>query len=88
MDYNPELQGRDPLTGRIIGAAVEVHRYLGPGLLESTYEECLCLEMEARGLGFVRQTLIPIVYKGKTIAATYRLDLIIEQKSYRRDKGP
>ncbi len=66
------------LTGDIIGAAIEVHRALGPGLLESTYATCLCDEVNARGLTFAVQRAVPIVYKGKTLDASYRVDLIVE----------
>lgn len=55
---------RDPVTEPIIGAAIEVHRILGPGLLESVYERCLCYELEQRGIVFERQALLPVVYKG------------------------
>ncbi len=51
---------RDPLTEKIIGAAIEVHRTLGPGLLESAYEECLCRELETSGLAFLRQVMLPV----------------------------
>lgn len=69
---------RDPLTERIIGAAIEVHRHLGPGLLESTYEQCLCWELAEAGLGFLRQPHIPIIYKGRSLADGYRPDLFVE----------
>ena len=65
------------LTERIIGCAIEVHRQLGPGLLEATYESALCIELQAAGLSFVRQPVFPVVYKGQTIGE-YRLDLIVE----------
>jgi GxxExxY protein len=55
---------RDPRTGVIIGAAIEVHRLLGPGLLESAYDECLCHESHLRGLAFERQVELPVSYKG------------------------
>ena len=70
-------QQRDPLTERIIGCAIEVHRELGPGLLEATYEAALCVELEAQGLKFARQVVLPVIYKGHTIGE-YRLDLIVE----------
>ena len=54
----------DPLTEKIIGAAIEVHRVLGPGLLESAYEECLCHELQMGGIAFVRQQPLPVTYKG------------------------
>ncbi|MBZ5520958.1 MAG: GxxExxY protein [Acidobacteriia bacterium] len=66
------------LTAKIIGSAIEVHRKLGPGLLESAYEECLCRELNLRGLSFQRQMIVPVVYKGTTLDCGYRLDLLIE----------
>lgn len=65
------------LTERIIGLAIEVHRNLGPGLLESTYEAALCIELEAAGLRFRQQVAYPVIYKGRTIGE-YRLDLLVE----------
>jgi GxxExxY protein len=65
------------LTGRIIAAAIEVHRNLGPGLLESVYEAALCIELEVAGIRFGCQLPVPIVYKGRTIAH-HRLDLLVE----------
>jgi GxxExxY protein len=65
------------LTHQIIGAAIEVHKLLGPGLLESTYEECLCHELTQRGLPFERQKPIPVVYKGVKLDCGYRLDLLV-----------
>jgi GxxExxY protein len=67
----------DTLTEKIIGAAIEVHRVLGPGLLESIYEEALCLELELRGVAFQRQVELDIHYKGRIIKGQ-RLDLIVE----------
>jgi len=64
------------LTETIIGCAIEVHRQLGPGLLEGTYEAALCIELRNAGMNFVRQPIFPVVYKGQTIGK-YRLDLII-----------
>ncbi len=66
------------LTGSIIGAAIEVHKALGPGLLESAYEECICREFEERGLRFQRQKPLPIVYKGVRLDCGYRLDIVVE----------
>jgi GxxExxY protein len=68
---------RDPLTAEIIGAAIEVHRELGPGLLESAYRECLCWELQHRGLAVERELALPLVYKGVHVDAGYRLDLIV-----------
>ena len=69
----------DPLTGRIIAAAIEVHRSLGPGLLESIYEEALCHEFELRGSAFERQVPIQVSYKGKKIGGQV-LDLLVEKE--------
>ncbi len=66
----------DPLTEQIIGAAIEVHRLLGPGLLESIYEEALCLELSLRGVPFRRQVETDVLYKGNIIKGQ-RLDLLV-----------
>jgi GxxExxY protein len=66
------------LTEKIIGAAIEVHRHLGPGLLESVYEECLCYELSGAGLAFQRQVPLPVNYKGVKLDCGYRIDLLIE----------
>ena len=66
------------ITEKIIGAAIEVHRHLGPGLLESTYEECLCYELNQLGLRFQRQVHLPIRYKGILLEAAHRMDLVVE----------
>ncbi len=68
------------LTGAVIGAAIEVHRELGPGLLESIYEECLSKEIELRKILFKRQVAIPIQYKGCEIESNLRLDMIIDDR--------
>lgn len=68
----------DQITRRVIGAAIEVHKTLGPGLLESVYEECLRIELEVQGLKFECQRSVPIVYRGRTIPGAFRLDLIVE----------
>ena len=69
---------QEDLTEKIIGAAIEVHRPLGPGLLESAYEECLCREFHLRGIAFQRQVPLPIEYKGVKLDCGYRLDLVVE----------
>jgi GxxExxY protein len=66
------------LTRRVIGAAIEVHRLLGPGLLESAYEECLCHEMALRGIRFEKQKPVPLVYKDTKLDCGFRLDLLVE----------
>jgi GxxExxY protein len=70
----------DPLTGAVIGAAIEVHRLLGPGLLESVYEECLCRELGMRGIAFRRQTAVPIVYKDEPVNKTFVIDILVEDR--------
>jgi GxxExxY protein len=68
------------LSGKIIAAAIEVHRRLGPGLMESVYEQCFCRELEIRELRFERQLPIDVEYKGLKIVAALRTDLIVEDK--------
>jgi GxxExxY protein len=70
----------DPLTEGIIGACIEVHRVLGPGLLESAYEEAVCYELAALGLRFARQTSMPIRYKEFVLASDFRIDLLVEDR--------
>ena len=70
----------EELTEQIIGAAIEVHRQLGPGLLESTYESCLCFEFDSLGVNYERQKALPVEYKGQFVECGYRLDLIVEHK--------
>jgi GxxExxY protein len=67
------------VTREILAAAIEVHRTLGPGLLESAYAPCLQFELRARRLRFVTQRVIPIVYKGTVVDSSYRADLIVEE---------
>src|SRR3979411_2573875 len=71
---------KDQLTERVIGLAIEVHRQLGPGLLESAYEQCLCHELHLRGLSFECQVALPVVYKGLKLDCGYKIDLIVEQE--------
>jgi GxxExxY protein len=68
------------LTEKIIGAAIEVHRHLGPGLLESAYETCLAYELEQLGLAVERQKALPLVYKEIRLDQGYRLDLLVEEE--------
>ena len=70
---------RDPLTSSILAAAIEVHRHLGPGLLEAIYESCLTWELRARGVGVEQQVAVPVTYKGVQLRLAYRLDLVVEQ---------
>ena len=68
------------LSNRIIGAAIEVHRNLGPGLLENVYEECFCRELSLQGISFERQKYMPVKYKGQKVECEYRLDIVVEDK--------
>ena len=68
------------ITHEIIGAAIAVHRELGPGLLEAVYEECLCFKLINRGIPFARQKPIPVVYKAIKLDCGYRADLIVAEK--------
>jgi GxxExxY protein len=68
------------LTGEVIGAAIEVHKYLGPGLLESAYEECLCYELNLKRISYERQKPLPINYKQVKLDFSYRLDVVVEGK--------
>ncbi len=74
-----ELLFKD-LTGKIIDCAVAVHKELGPGLLESAYEECLFFELNSIGLDVVRQLPMPLIYKGHRMDIGYRIDLLVEEK--------
>jgi len=75
-----ETQSFNELTERVISACTEIHRALGPGLLESAYEECLCHELSIAGIGFERQKPLPVHYKNVKLDCGYRLDLVVERK--------
>ena len=68
------------LTGQIIGSAIEVHKALGPGLLESVYEECLCHEFDLRRIPYKRQHAIPVQYKGAKLDCGYRIDILVANR--------
>ena len=70
---------RDPLTEEVIGAAIAVHRVLGPRLLESAYEECLCYELNESGIVFKRQVALPVSYKKVKLDCGYRMDIVVDQ---------
>jgi GxxExxY protein len=70
----------DLLTEKILGFAIEVHRQLGPGLLESAYEECVCYELSQSGIGFRRQVPLPVVYKSIRLDCGYRIDIVVEDQ--------
>ena len=75
---NAEVPQRE-VTEKIIGAAIEVHRLMGPGLLESVYQQSMQVELALRGIEFEAQKAIPLVYKGEVMATPLRLDLLVEQ---------
>lgn len=70
----------DPLTEKVIGLSIEVHRQLGPGLLESAYEECLCYELSHARLKLKRQVSLPVIYKSVRLDCGYRLDVVVEER--------
>jgi GxxExxY protein len=72
-----DLRSEDPLSAEVIGACIEVHRRLGPGLLESVYEHCLCRELEYRGIPFQRQVPLPIEYRELVLECGYRMDVLV-----------
>jgi GxxExxY protein len=71
---------RDPFTGNIIGCAIEVHRALGPGLLESTYQQCLARELKLNGIAFNLEHPLPVEYKGVKLDCGYRIDVLVENR--------
>lgn len=73
-----EQQRINQITEKIIGCAISVHRVLGPGLLESAYEECLCYELSQSNLNFERQVPLPVIYKGVKLDCGYRMDIVVE----------
>jgi len=75
-----EMLDINKTTESIIGAAIEVHRHLGPGLLESAYEECLCEELLLRKILFKRQVALPVTYKSKKLDIGYRIDLLVNEE--------
>jgi GxxExxY protein len=81
MSFRGALDERtEAIAGQVVDAALKVHKALGPGLLESVYEACLCHEFGTRGLGFERQKALPIVYDGVTLPDVLRLDLVVEDQ--------
>jgi len=71
---------KDPLTGKVIGFAIEVHRNLGPGLLESTYQQCLAHELHINGVNFKKEIPLPVEYKDVRLDCGYRIDMLVENQ--------
>ena len=71
---------KDSFTGKVIGCAIEVHRRLGPGLLESTYQQCLARELHLNGIGFKLEHPLPVEYKGVQLDCGYRIDILAENR--------
>jgi len=78
MDFGTSNEKADWLSNQVIGAAMEVHRHLGPGLLESAYEECLCRELSLRNIPYARQVALPLEYKGMNVDCAYRIDVLVD----------
>jgi GxxExxY protein len=74
------MEERDPLTESVIGAAIEVHRILGPGLLESIYQRALCHELGLRGINHIPQQRVPVAYKGVELDDDLKMDIIVENR--------
>jgi GxxExxY protein len=79
MNHGDTEAQRDSLTEKVIGAAIEVHRALGPGLLESAYVECLCYELSSAGLVFRKQVELPVLYKKVKLDCGYRMDIVVSE---------
>lgn len=79
VEIDSDKERIDSITEKIIGAAISVHRVLGPGLLESAYEECLCFELGQVGLSFERQVPLPVVYKEVQLNCGYKMDIVVER---------
>jgi GxxExxY protein len=80
MNHRDTEAQRDSLSEAVIGLGIEVHRALGPGLLESAYEQCLCYELEQRRIPFKRQVALPVTYKDIRLDCGYRLDIVVDQR--------
>lgn len=76
---NDVQESRDPLTEKVIGCAIEVHRILGPGLLESAYQHCLLQELRKQGLGVETEVPMPVKYKDEVLDCGYRADMLVEK---------
>jgi GxxExxY protein len=77
--YSDEMKAAaNELSREVVGAAIEVHRFLGPGMLEAAYEECLCHELDIRRIPFLRQLPVNIDYKGKVIDSAFKIDVLVD----------
>lgn len=79
-DTEKPVYNNEELTNKIIACAIEVHRHIGPGLLESAYEECFCHELGLHGIPFERQRPLPLLYKGIKLDCGYRMDIVVNDK--------
>ena len=75
-----DLEKINAITGKILDAAIEVHRELGPGFLEEVYEECLAIEFDFRNINFIRQCTLPVYFKGIKTNKKYRVDFLVENE--------
>ena len=75
-----EMKELNMLSNQVVGACIEVHRILGPGLLEAAYEECVCHELRLRNIVFDRQVQVPIAFKGVQLTNAFRLDILVEKR--------
>lgn len=75
-----ELDELNKISKQVLDAAIEVHKQLGPGLLESVYEYCLCKELELRNIKYSKQVKIPILYKGEPVGTEYIIDILVENE--------
>ena len=80
MRHSTAQEGRDSLTDEVIGLAIEIHRVLGPGLLGSAYQECICFELAEHKLRFQRQVPLPVIYKSVRLDCGYRMDVVVEDR--------
>ena len=80
FNLDPERERLDKLTELVIGRAISVHKGIGPGLLESAYEECLCYELARVGLPFERQVSLPVSYRGVKLYCGYRMDIVVDDR--------
>ncbi|HKI60510.1 MAG TPA: GxxExxY protein [Mariprofundaceae bacterium] len=80
MNHRDAEAQRDALTENVIGAAIEVHKQLGPGLLESAYQICLCHELKLKNIGYKSEVSLPVEYKGIKLDCGYRMDLVVENQ--------